>query len=250
MTVRDLSGSTAVVTGASRGFGRATAIALAAQGAHVVGVARSETPLKELAEQLGSLFTPEVADVVGPTLASRLFSLYHPTTVVLNAGASPVIGSLQKQTWSTFRTNWDTDVQQVFNFVREALVAPLSPGGVVVSMSSGAAVRGSPMSGGYAGAKATVKFLSSYACSESDRHSLGLRFVSVLPQLTPVTDLGLVGVEAYADRSGLTVDAFLEQFGPTLTLDQVAGAIVEIARDDDYSAPAYLLAPQGLKALE
>jgi hypothetical protein len=55
--------------------------------------------------------------------------LYHPNTVVLNAGASPVIGPLQKQAWPTFRTNWDIDVQQVFNFVREALVAPLSPGG-------------------------------------------------------------------------------------------------------------------------
>ena len=144
MTVRDLSGSTAVVTGASRGFGRATAIALAAQGAHVVGVARSDSALKELAVQIGGSFTPEVADVVDPGLASRLFALYRPSTVVLNAGASPVIGPLQRQTWQTFRTNWDTDVQQVFNFVREALVAPLSPGGVVVSISSGAAMRGSP----------------------------------------------------------------------------------------------------------
>jgi hypothetical protein len=49
------------------------------------------------------------------------------------------------------------------------------------------------MSGGYAGAKATVKFLSAYAGSESNRNSLKLRFVSVLPQLTPATDLGLVG---------------------------------------------------------
>ena len=106
------------------------------------------------------------------------------------------------------------------------------------------------MSGGYAGAKATVKFLSSYAGSESDRSSLDLRFVSVLPQLTPATDLGRVRVKAYAERAGLTVDAFLDQFGPTLTLDQVAGSIVDIARDDDYSAPAYLLAPQGLKPLE
>ena len=250
MTVRDLSGSTAVVTGASRGFGRATAIALTAQGAHVVGVARSGSALKELAVQIGGSFTAEVADVVDPDLASRLFALYRPSTVVLNAGASPVIGPLQRQTWQTFRTNWDTDVQQVFNFVREALVAPLSPGGVVVSISSGAAMRGSPMSGGYAGAKATVKFLSSYAGSESDRNSLDLRFVSVLPQLTPATDLGRVGVKAYAERAGLTVDAFVEQLGPTLTLDQVAGSIVHIARDDDYSAPAYLLAAQGLKPLE
>src|SRR5262249_30677948 len=40
MTAVDLNGTTVVVTGASRGFGRATAVALAKSGAHVVGVAR------------------------------------------------------------------------------------------------------------------------------------------------------------------------------------------------------------------
>jgi len=39
---RDLSGTTAIVTGASRGFGRAAAISLSERGAHVVGVARNE----------------------------------------------------------------------------------------------------------------------------------------------------------------------------------------------------------------
>ena len=39
MSLRDLARTTAIVTGASRGFGRATAIALAELGAHVVGVA-------------------------------------------------------------------------------------------------------------------------------------------------------------------------------------------------------------------
>ena len=41
MSVRDLSGTSAIVTGASRGFGRATAISLAERGVHVVGVART-----------------------------------------------------------------------------------------------------------------------------------------------------------------------------------------------------------------
>lgn len=161
MSVRELSGTTAIVTGASRGFGRATAASLAELGAHVVGVARSEGLLDEVREQLGSGFTPEVADVTDPALPARLLSLYRPQTLVLNAGATPKAASLQDQTWDTFSINWNVDVQHVFNFTREALTAPLDPGSVVVSLSSGAALRGSPMSGGYAGAKATIRFISS-----------------------------------------------------------------------------------------
>jgi NAD(P)-dependent dehydrogenase (short-subunit alcohol dehydrogenase family) len=250
MPVQELSGSTAIVTGASRGFGRATALALAARGAHVVGVARSEVPLKELETELGGSFTSEVADVTDPSLPARLYSLYAPRTVVLAAGAGPATSPLHQQTWQGFSRNWDVDVQQVFNFLRQALNGPLGAGGVVVSMSSGAAMRGSPLSGGYAGAKATIKFLSSYAASEAQRNSLDVRFVSVLPQLTPATDLGRTAVEAYAARAGLTVDAYLQQVGPTLTLDQVAQSMVDLATDDTYVAPAYLLTVEGLKALE
>ncbi len=42
MPNQELSGTTALVTGASRGFGRAIAIALSSSGAHVVGVAATE----------------------------------------------------------------------------------------------------------------------------------------------------------------------------------------------------------------
>jgi NAD(P)-dependent dehydrogenase (short-subunit alcohol dehydrogenase family) len=250
MSVRELSGSTAIVTGASRGFGRATAAALAAGGAHVVGVARGAGPLKELEEELGELFTAEVADTTDPALPRRLFAQYRPQTVVLNAGATPVMAPLQQQTWQDFSRNWGVDIQQVFNFLREALSAPIAEGGVVVSFSSGAAVRGSPLSGGYAGAKATVKLLSSYAGSEAARGSLGLRFVSLLPQLTDATALGRTGVEAYAERAGLAADVFVQQTGFTLTTDQVADAVVKLATDDDYSAAAYLLTAKGLEAID
>jgi hypothetical protein len=42
-------------------------------------------------------------------------------------------------------------VQHAFHWIREALLLPLRPGSTVVAMSSGAAVAGSPLSGGYAG---------------------------------------------------------------------------------------------------
>ena len=169
MSLRQLAGTTVLVTGASRGFGRAIAVAFAEEGAHVVGVARNQVLLSELRAQLGEAFTPEVADVADPELPGRLISRYKPRTLVLNAGATPNVLRLQDQTWDNFSANWNVDVRHVFTFAREALTAPLHPGSVVISLSSGAALRGSPLSGGYAGAKATIKFISSYARSEAER---------------------------------------------------------------------------------
>ena len=176
---------TAIVTGASRGFGRAIAAGLAATGAHVVGVARDAAALDEVQRELGASFTPVVADVTDADLAARLIAEHRPGLLVLNAGATPHAATIQHQTWETFSANWQVDVRHVFEFVRAALLAPLEPGSVVVSVSSGAARQGSPMSGGYAGAKATVRFISGYAAAESDRNSLGIRFVSVLPTADP-----------------------------------------------------------------
>jgi NAD(P)-dependent dehydrogenase (short-subunit alcohol dehydrogenase family) len=247
MTVRDLTGTTAIVTGASRGFGRATAITLVELGARVVGVARNEELLEKLAAQLGDRFTPEVADVADPAVPARLIPRYRPQTLVLNAGAAPVPAPLSEQTWEGFSTNWNTDVQHVFNFTRHALTAPLDPGSVVVSLSSGAALNGSPMSGGYAGAKATVRFVSTYAGLEAEQKGLGVRFVAVLPLLTPDTDLGRLYTGVYAQQSGLSQDAFLERFGGALTAERAAGEIGTLATDDSYTAPAYVLGVEGLK---
>ena len=61
MTTPDANRRVAVVTGASGGIGAATARTLAAQGFHVVCVARREGPIKELAAEIGG--TAVVADV-------------------------------------------------------------------------------------------------------------------------------------------------------------------------------------------
>jgi NAD(P)-dependent dehydrogenase (short-subunit alcohol dehydrogenase family) len=250
MTFHDLSGTTAIVTGASRGFGRATAVALARQGAHVVGVARNETLLKELSNELGPAFTPDVADVTDPSVATRLLAQHRPRTVVLNAGATPEAAPLHAQTWENFNTNWQTDVRQVFNFTRQALNLPLDPGSVVVSLSSGAALRGSPLSGGYAGAKAAIGFISSYAAWDGERTGAGIRFVAVLPQLTPATDLGRAYTETYAAAEGLTVAQYVERAGGPLGADDVGRSIASLVTDGRYTAPAYLITAAGLAPVE
>src|SRR6201996_5502660 len=179
-----LPGTTAIVTGASRGFGRAIAATLATAGVNVIGVARNSARLDELRGELGEQFSPVAADVADPDIAKRLIDEHRPRTVVLCAGASPTMRPLHEQTWKTFSETWDVDVAQAFHWIRHALRRPLAPGSSVIVLSSGAAVNGSPLSGGYAGAKATVKFIADYAAIESQQAGLGIAFTSLLPRLT------------------------------------------------------------------
>jgi hypothetical protein len=122
---------------------------------------------------------------------------------------------------------------------------PLEAGSVVIAMSSGAAVRGSALSGGYAGAKATIRFAASYAQDESDRAGLGIRFLSVLPQLTPATELGAMAVAGYAARAGLDVSTYSSQLGPTLTPEIAGKSFVELATNSQL-AGSFMLTAGGL----
>lgn len=244
-----LAGTTAIVTGASRGFGRAIAVALSGAGVHVVGVARSRASLDQLRDELGDTFTPVAADAADPTVAERIIDEHRPHTLVLCAGASPTMRPLHQQTWDSFSQNWHMDVAQAFHWIRHALRLPLDPGSSVIAMSSGAAVNGSPLSGGYAGAKAAVKFIADYAAIESKGEALGISFVSVLPRLTPATELGATAVAAYAGRQGVDVDTFVRASGPPLTPEDVARSVLEIARGQHRDHTAYLLTAAGLSAL-
>lgn len=242
-----VSGSTALVTGASRGFGRGIATALALQGASVTGVARDGARLARVAQEIGGSFTPVAADVADPVVAGQLIDQVTPTVLVLNAGASPLARPLHLHTWESFSQPWEVDVRHAFHWSREALLRPLAPGSVVVVMSSGAAVAGSPLSGGYAGAKATIRFIASYAAAESQRLGLGIRFVSLLPQLTPATDLGATAVAAYAARDGRTVEESVASRGPALTVEQVGQAVVDLITDSSLDQSGYLLTAAGLR---
>jgi len=246
MASTQLSESTAIVTGASRGFGRGIATALVGAGARVVGVARDRVPLEAVGAELGSAFVPVVADAADPTVAGQILDAHRPRVLVLNAGASPLARPLHRHTWQTFSRNWEVDVQHVFNWTREALLLPLGPGSIVIALSSGAALAGSPLSGGYAGAKSTIRFIAAYAGIESARAGLGIRVVSVLPRLTPATELGAPYVAAYAEREGIDVATYRERLGKPLTPELVGAAITELAADPGYDQAAYLLTADGL----
>jgi NAD(P)-dependent dehydrogenase (short-subunit alcohol dehydrogenase family) len=249
--MNDLPGRTTIVVGASRGLGRGIARAFAGAGASVVAVARTGTVLAELAATSADI-RAEVADAGDATAAASLLDRYEPEALILVAGVSPHMRPLQQQTWETFSVNWQTDVRITFNWLREALLKPLRPGSRVVVFSSGAAlnVEGSPLSGGYAGAKATQRFITGYAQDEAKRAGLDITFTTVLPRFAPQTGVGRPAVRAYAARAGLSLEEFLAQAG-RLVSPEIAGlACVELVQADAAEvAPAYLLTGAGLQKL-
>lgn len=243
----DLSGRTTIVVGASRGLGRGIATAFAGAGAPVVAVARTAAAFAEPANGAGTI-QPVVADAGDASVPGSLLDRYEPQVVILVAGASPLMRPLQHQTWETFSVNWHTDVRIAFHWLREALLKPLRPGSRVVVVSSGAALAGSPLSGGYAGAKATQRFITAYAQDEAERAGLGVTFTTVLPRITPLTDLGRPAVRAYAARAGQSEEEYLQQMGEPLTPEVAGAALVELLRADAAAvAPGYLLTSAGLQ---
>jgi NAD(P)-dependent dehydrogenase (short-subunit alcohol dehydrogenase family) len=241
------SDSTTIVVGASRGLGRGIATALADAGAPVIAVARTAAP--DPAE-VGRGIRPEVADAADARVVAGLLDRHEPRAVIVVAGAEPLIRPLQHQTWEAFSVNWNSDVRIAFHWLREALLKPLRPGSRVIVFSSGAALQGSPLSGGYAGAKATQRFITAYAQDEASRAGLGITFSTVLPRITPLTGLGRPAVLAYAARSGQTEQEYLEPFGPPLSPEVAGAGILELVRADaDAIRPEYLLTGAGLQTL-
>ncbi|MGH6654769.1 MAG: SDR family NAD(P)-dependent oxidoreductase, partial [Actinocrinis sp.] len=192
----------------------------------------------------------EVADAADASVPGTLLDRYDPQVVLLVAGATPQTRPLQEHTWETFSANWDADVRIAFQWLREILLRPLRPGGRVIVMSSGAALAGSPLSGGYAGAKATQRMITGYAQDEAKRAGLDITFTAVLPKLTPLTDLGRTAVAAYAARGGLSEDAYVKQLGDPVTPEIAGAAFVELVQTGaDSLASSYLLTGAGLKPL-
>jgi hypothetical protein len=135
--------------------------------------------------------------------------------------------------WEEFSEAWNSDLKAAFHLVTQALTIPLCPGSTVVLVSSGAAVRGSPLSGGYAGAKRMQWFLASYAQSVSDAKQLGLRFIAVVPeQLIEGTTIAALASAGYAAVQGITAEAFMNRYPVPLTTGAVAEAILSAIRGD------------------
>jgi NADP-dependent 3-hydroxy acid dehydrogenase YdfG len=176
----------------------------------------------------GSVVT-RALDATDAAAMDRVIDEADPDLIVVSAGARARLALVHEQTWESFSEPWNTDVKLAFQVGQSALRRPLRPGSVVVIVSSGAGLGGSPLSGGYAGAKRTQMFLAGYLQRSADLAQRGLRFVAVVPkQIMPGTELGAEAADAYAALNGMSREKFMERFGAPLTPDAVAAAIVEV----------------------
>jgi NAD(P)-dependent dehydrogenase (short-subunit alcohol dehydrogenase family) len=179
-----------------------------------------------------------------------VFDVLQPNVLVLCGGAFPPIAPLHEQTWQEFAVNWETDVKIAFHFCKAALSRPLPPGASVVLISSGAAIGGSPISGGYAGAKRTQIFMANYGQKESDRLGLGLRFIALAPRIMPDTELGKHAVAGYSRYLGISAADFIQGMASPPTSSDVATAVIELVTNPDRSkGNVFIVSGKGLEAM-
>jgi NAD(P)-dependent dehydrogenase (short-subunit alcohol dehydrogenase family) len=206
----------ALVIGAGSGVGRATAEALTTSGVRVVAAGHER-------------------DATDPAQVAGLIEEADPDLVVVAAGARPRMATIEDQSWESFSTPWNVDVKIAFEVGRAALSRPLRPGSTVVIVSSGAGLQGSPLSGGYAGAKRTQMFLAEYLQRAADARGLGIRFVALAPcQLLVGTRIGEAAAAAYGAVAGQTASDYLDRFKVPLDAAGVARAILAIATGAEF----------------
>ena len=222
-----MAGKSVVVVGGGRGLGLGVARAASDAGAGVTVVSRS--PVTGFAHEQG--------DAADEAFADKVLAAHRPDLLVVTAGAVPVMRPLNEHTWDTFSTNWQADVRIVFGWLRAAMRLPLAAGSRVIVFGSGAELRGSPLSGGYAGAKATVRLITNYAAA--DARDLGITMTTVLPVITPGTVIGNAAMRAYGGSPGPS----------PLTPESAGDRILELATEPTLSS-AYVLNGAGLAPLE
>jgi NAD(P)-dependent dehydrogenase (short-subunit alcohol dehydrogenase family) len=229
MKMQNLVDKNVIVLGASRGLGAMIARRAAAEGARTLAIARRRHWLDELARNAGDVDVLQL-DASEEGAPEKVFGDRVPALLVICGGARPHAAPIHEMSWEHFSANWESDVKTSFLFCKAALSRPLAPGSVVILVSSGAALGGSPVSGGYAGAKRTQMLIANYCQKESDRLGLGIRFLALAPaMIMPGTDFGRHAVEGYAQYLGMSVADFINSMTSPQTPEDVVAAVFELA---------------------
>lgn len=223
-----------VITGGSRGLGLGVVEALVEQGANVTVVARGLQALKAVSDRLGVATIS--ADVTDQAAAHRIVGALRPDILILNAGTTPPMGRLDQLSWEDFSAAWETDVKAGLYWLQAALNLPLAPGSRVLVGSSGAAVTGSQMSGGYGGSKRMLWFMAKYANGVSAEKNLGIRFQAILPRMMVLgTGTGDAAAGAYAASMGITPQQFVARFGSPMPPRAFGDRVVSVLQDPKFA---------------
>jgi NAD(P)-dependent dehydrogenase (short-subunit alcohol dehydrogenase family) len=236
-----------VVTGGSRGLGLGLVEALVDHGARVTVVARQSDALEAVRTRLG--VSTITADVRDEAAAHRILADVRPDILALNAGAKPPMGRLDQISWADFTAPWEHDVKAGLHWLQGALNLPLKPGSRVLVVSSGAAVDGSPMSGGYGGAKRMLWFMARYANRVSEQRKLGICFQAILPrQMILGTGIGDTAAGSYARTMDIEPEAFVARFGAPMP-PRLFGENVVAVLDDPTHAEGFAFGLSGDKGV-
>ena len=142
-----------MVTGASSGIGAATAKTLAAQGFHVVAVARRADRIQRLADEIGG--TAVVADVTDDSAVQSLAARLGRVEVLVNsAGGARGLQPVSEADLDDWRWMWETNVLGTLRVTRALLPALIESGdGLIVTVTSTAALEVYDGGAGYTAAK-------------------------------------------------------------------------------------------------
>lgn len=232
MTVFDLTGRTALITGASRGIGRAAALLLARQGARVVLAARNEELLDEVAGAVrtgGGEAHPMALDLGHhesiPTAVRGLPSEFAAVDILVNNAGITADNLLARMTLEQWQPVLDVNLTGAF-VLTKALVRGMMRRrhGRVVSVSSVAGVVGNAGQANYAASKAgLIGFSKSLA---RELLSRGITVNVVAPGFIE-TDM----TAALPDGAG---ERFLERHGLVRlgTVEDIAAAVLYLASDE------------------
>jgi NAD(P)-dependent dehydrogenase (short-subunit alcohol dehydrogenase family) len=222
-----------VITGGSRGLGLGAVEALVERRARVTVLARDVARLAEVRRRLGVEII--AGDICDPELPDRVVREVRPSVLILNAGTTPPMAPIHEQSWEGFSATWNTDVKAGLAWIQAALRVPLPRESRVLLVSSGAAVAGSPLSGGHAGAKRMLWLMAHYANLSAAELDTGIRFQAVIPQqIIGETEHGRVAGTAYANKKGITLEAFLRGFGEPLTPRRFGEHLVTLLTEPTY----------------
>lgn len=220
-----LAGRVAVVTGASRGIGRAIAQALTAAGARVAMLARGADALREVAEPLGALAIPcDVADEAATRAASERITseLGAPAILVNNAGLF-TLAPIEAQSIADLRATLDINLVAPFVLARTLLPAMRASGrGHIVTIGSIADRATFPENGAYAASKFGARAMHQVMREELRGSGVRATLVSPGPVDTPLWDA--IGPD---DRAGFTPRA--RMLAATAVADAVLFALTREA---------------------
>ncbi|WP_316013300.1 SDR family oxidoreductase [Roseobacter sp. HKCCA0434] len=190
-----LDGQTAIVTGASRGIGEATARHLAAQGMSVILAARSTSDIERIAAEItgqGGTAHAIACDVADHAAVAALIVEAKDRTgridlLVNNAGLIDPIARIADSDPAAWGHIVDVNLKGVYSAIREALPVMLAQGGgTIVNISSGAATGALEGWSHYCATKAAV--LSLTKCVDKEYRDQGIRMVGLSPG-TVATDM-------------------------------------------------------------